>query len=254
MPTLLETQRELQELLLGDQPTPADHDWAQRIVIYRNTCLSTLVNALSISFPAVRRLVGAEFFEGASRQFILEHPPASACLNDYGAALPDFLRGFAPAAGLPYLGDVAELEWAVNRALHASDVPGLDLAQLGELGEAALPHLSFVAHPSLTLLELDTPADLIWSAVLNEDDSAMGSIALQGDPVLLMVERDAAGVQVRRLQEAAWRFTRRLCDGAPLHVALASGGDGVDDRAEVLQTVLADHLVRGRFVRFEQFK
>ncbi|HTP38428.1 MAG TPA: DNA-binding domain-containing protein [Steroidobacteraceae bacterium] len=245
MPTLLETQRELQGLLLGDEPLPTQPHWLQRLSIYRNTCFSTLVSALRLSFPAVQRLVGDEFFEGAARQFIAAQPPTSAYLNEYGARFPAFLRGFAPAAGLPYLGDVAELEWAVNRALHAEDAAGIGLAQLTGLGEAALPHLRFVPHPALTLLQLATPADVIWNAVLNADDAALAALTLTGDAVLLLVERDTTGVQVRRLQPEAWQFTRLLCEGAPLHAALA--GDAV-----TLQALLADHLVRGRFVQYRQ--
>src|ERR1700683_4968067 len=130
MPALLELQRSLREQLFGD-PTRADasggeallagDDGALRLAIYRNTAFATLVNALRLSFPAVQRLVGADFFEAAAQQFIRASLPTSAYLNDYGADFPGFLSHFAPAAGLVYLGDVARLEWAVNRALHAGD-------------------------------------------------------------------------------------------------------------------------------------
>ena len=52
----------------------------------------------------------------------------------YGAGFAGFLRTFPPASGLAYLGDVAQLEWAVNLALHADDVAGLDLARLARVG------------------------------------------------------------------------------------------------------------------------
>ena len=113
MPALLELQQALGAQLFGDAASP-DLDSALRLAIYRNTCMSTLVNALRSSFPAVQRLVGTDFFEAGARDFIRLRPPASAYLNDYGADFPQFLRQFAPAAGVPYLGDVAELEWTVK--------------------------------------------------------------------------------------------------------------------------------------------
>jgi len=50
------------------------------------------------------------------------HPRASAraaALAEYGDGFADFLAGFAPAQSLPYLADVARLEWAINAAYHA---------------------------------------------------------------------------------------------------------------------------------------
>src|SRR5208282_6843581 len=102
MPALLELQQMLRAQLLGDavladDAAPANGPEALRLAIYRNNCLSTLVNALRLSYPAVQRLVGAEFFEGGAREFIRREPPVGACLNDYGAGFAAFLHGFAPA-------------------------------------------------------------------------------------------------------------------------------------------------------------
>ncbi len=205
---------------------------------------STLVNALRLSFPAVQRLVGPDFFEAAAQRFIRGQLPASAYLNDYGADFPGFLREFPAGAALTYLGDVAQLEWAVNRALHASDSPPLDLARLAALSQTQLARVRFVAHPGMSLLQSQMPADLVWRAVLDQDDAAMASIDLASGPVWLLVERDATGLQVRRLGEAAWRFTARLCAGLELHAALA------DESDDPIHAVLADHLSSGRFIDF----
>jgi len=182
MPALLELQQALRAQLLGEA-LPPDQASALRVAIYRNTCLSTLVNALRLSFPAVQRLVGADFFEAAAREFIRASVPTSAYLNDYGADFPGFLSHFAPAAGLVYLGDVARLEWAVNRALHAGDAPRLEPTGLTRLDEAALSRVSFTAHPAVTLLRLESPADAIWRSVLEQNDAAMAAIDLTGGPV-----------------------------------------------------------------------
>ena len=257
MPGLLELQRALRAQLFGGvspradalaealaQVLPPNDEGALRLAIYRDTCHSTLVNALRLSFPAVQRLVGAEFFEGGAREFIREHVPASANLNEYGADFPGFLAGFAPAGALAYLADVARLEWAVNRALHADDMPRLDLARLSLLDESALARVSFSAHPGVSLLRLGFPADAIWRAVLDQDDAAMAAIDLAGGPVHLLIERDATGVQVRRLGAPAWEFTVRLCAGRPLYAVLDDGPDGQID------VWLAEQLSSGRWVDF----
>ena len=95
--------------------------------------------------------------------------------------------------------------------------------------------------PGLFLL---FPRDTIWRAVLGEDDSALAAIDLTAGPVWLMVQRLAAGVDVARVDEAAWRFAAALCAGQPLASAL-DAASGIDAPA-----LLADHLRCGRFIAF----
>lgn len=203
-----------------------------------------LTTALRLSYPAVHRLVGADFFEGAARIFIAQHPPRCACLDDYGAEFPGFLSGFPPASSLPYLADVARLEWAVSRALHATDEEPLDARRLAALDEAGRARVRFVPHASLGLVPARHPADAIWRAVLEGDDGALAAVELSGGPVYLLVQRIETGIDVRRMTESVWRFTTELCAGQPLVAALAEARD-IDAPA-----VLAAHLSAGCFATF----
>jgi len=250
-PSLLELQRALRASLVtrddrGISPHVVDGGISagERLDIYRNTFASALTTALRLSYPAVHRLVGAEFFEGAARIFIGTSPPKSACLDDYGAEFANFLSDFAPASSLPYLPDVARLERGVNRALHAPDAEPLDASRLAALADAARASVSFVPHPSVSLLRADHPADLIWHAVLEKDDAALSAIDPGASPAWLLVQRLPTGVEVRRMGESAWRFTSALCAGRPLAAALDEASD-FDASA-----LLADHFATGRFVDF----
>ncbi|WP_211454876.1 DNA-binding domain-containing protein [Collimonas antrihumi] len=249
MPTLLELQRTIEQSMLhhldGDLSAYviADGlDGGARLGIYRNTCTSVLATALTLSFPAVRYLVGAEFFEGAARLFAAEAPPHSALLDEYGADFPEFLAQLPQAVSLPYLADVARLEWQVNIVLHAADAQPLDVARLVQLDEAELAHWRFAPHPAAKLLRCDFPADAIWHAVLERDDSAMTAIDLADGPVWLLVQRVESGVALVRLSECQWRFTAVLFSGQPLHAALE------DAPCADAQAVLAAHLRRGCFI------
>ena len=216
--------------------------------IYRQTCRGALTGALATSFPAVRKLVGESFFEGCACAFIAEHPPAGACLNDYGGDFPAFLRGYGPAAAIGYLADVAALEHAFNRALHAADAAPADIAALGSLTPAEAASLRLVPHPAIAVLRLDSPADRIWRAVLDDDAAAMAGIDLSADPVWLLIERRPDGVEVRRMSAGAARFTQRLIDGQPLGRALAGETAEAAGTAEPLEALLADHLASSRFI------
>jgi hypothetical protein len=251
VPALLELQRAFGAALLGANTADAAATGASPALgIYRNTCLTTLTGALALSFPAVRRLVGAEFFEAVAYQFIGAHPPSSAYLNDYGVQFPAFVAQQRQARALHYLPDVARLEWAVNRALHAQDAAALDLSALAALDPASIAAVRFVPHGGVAVLELDTPADAIWRAVLDEDDAAMRSLDLSAGPVWLLVGRERDGVQVRRIAPVAARFSARLFAGEPLQAALDALADGTEAGAE-LPAVLADHLASGRLIGWQ---
>jgi hypothetical protein len=281
MPTLLDVQRAMCAALIDRDDGAfiemlADGVPEDRLDIYRNTFVAAATRALRLSFPAVHRLVGGDFFAGAAAAFIAQEPPREACLDHYGAAFPDFLHGFPPAAALGYLADVARLEWAVSRALHAPDAAPLDLMRLHALQPGDQNRVCFAPHPSVALLRLDHPADAVWRGVLGGDDAALAAVDPASGPVHLLVERGAAGVEVSRLTAAAWRFAAALCAGRPLADILAefSEADGEAEQSveadgggtPPLQEApagpwsggvpppsavrLADHLAAGRFVDF----
>lgn len=252
MPALLELQHALHDRLTGgsDDDTPAwiqssSAEIAERLAVYRGTVLDTLVRALRLSYPTVHRLVGDAFFQGAGRLFAQEHLPTSADLDRYGEGFPDFLQDFAPCAALTYLPDVARLDRAVHRALHADDAEPLAfeaLAQAAATTEA--DRLRFVAHPSLSLLSSPFPVDAIWRAVLQQDDQAMAAVDLDSGPVHLIVERVAGGVEVTRIAASDWPATRCLLQGRPLAELLdARGPTAIPD-------LLARHFSAGRLVAF----
>ena len=223
---------------------PDGIDPAERLSVYRNTFASTLTAALRLSFPAIHRLVGEEFFEGACRLFIKQQPPRSAYLDEYGAGFPEFLAHFAPAASLAYLPDVARLECAVNRALHAPDTEPFAVRRLLDLSDTDRARVCFVPHPSVSLVRCEYPADIIWRSVLEQEDSALAAIDLASGPVRLLVHRLITGVEVSRLSESAWRFSGGLFEGRPLHAVLDEFLGAQTD------ALLGGHLAAGRLNGF----
>ncbi len=254
MPTLLELQRVMRAALVDRDDGAAvamlaDGVPADRLDIYRNTFVAGATRALRLSFPTVHRLVGDDFFSGAAAVFVAREPPRASRLDDYGAAFPAFLHGFEPAASLEYLADVARLEWAVSRAIHAPDMAPLDLMRLQTLPPGDQARVCFVPHPSVALLRLDHPADAIWRGVLSGDDAALAGVDPASGPVHLMVERCVGGIEVSRLEVSSWRFAVTLCAGRPLADVFAefSQPDGTQAWNEI---GLTDHLAAGRFVDF----
>ena len=188
MPSLHEVQRAMRASLV------VQDDVSRRHVVAPNSLRARASRRLSqhvrrqsrqrlrLSFPAVHRLVGEEFFEGAARLFAHNIHRALPARRVRRRVSRRFCGTLRRPRGFAYLPDVARLEWAVNRALHAPDVHPLD-ARLPALIRGH-ERLAFVAHPSLSLLRADYPADTIWRAVLDRTMTALRPSILAAGPVL----------------------------------------------------------------------
>jgi len=93
----------------------------ERLDVYRNNLREGFTKALSVGFPVVERLVGAEYFRQLALDFLHAHPSRAGNLHHIGAPFPAYLRERFADTQYPYLGDVAALEWAHEEAILAAD-------------------------------------------------------------------------------------------------------------------------------------
>ncbi len=205
-------------LLRPEAAAPADiaRPAAGRFAIHRNNVVHTLVDALRASFPAVERLVGAEFFAALARAYLDAEPPRSPLLFRYGGGFGDFLERFPPAARLPYLGDVARLEWLWLQAYHAADAPPLAIEALAALPEDALAEAPIGLHPSLGLLASRFPVAALWAA---STDRAAPEAVDMARAERVAVLRPALAVEVHVLAPATHAVLAALAAGRPLGAA-----------------------------------
>ena len=249
MPSLPELQAGFAAALLaGDERSIAAHILddglppSARLAVYRHHVFSSLTAALEATYPVVCRLVDRRFFGWAADRYIRAHPPASPCLFEYGADFPAFLATFEACAHLPWLADVARLEWAMTTALHAPDSAPLDPEAWRALDPAALARLTFRFDPAVTLLESAWPIDAIWRA---NQPGAGGVVDLGLGSVRLEVRRLGDDVVFRALPPATFAFRAALVAGGTLEEAL---GEAVDvtpsfDLAGEIRTLLDERLL-----------
>jgi hypothetical protein len=225
------SQGQLPPGLTAEAPDEA----VRRFGVYRNNVMHGLIEALRARFPAVERLVGAEFFAAMAPVFIAAHPPHSPVMQLYGGAFPAFLESFPPLAGLPYLGDVARIELARGRAYHAADAAAIDPAALASAPDPAALRLGL--HPSVHILSLAHPAGRIWAA--QQPDGPPAPKPEEWSPDQVMIARQGWEVPVRQLSPQEASFLVALQAGEPLGAALPEGFDP----APLLGHLLAADLI-----------
>jgi hypothetical protein len=193
---------------------------AARLQIYQNHVRITLTEALKANYPVVCRLVDERFFAYAASVYIAEHPPEGPCLFEYGATLPEFLECFPPCRGLPWLGDVARFERAINAVLNADDAPPLEPAALAGVPVEHHPRLVLHFQPACRLLISRFPVDRIWQA--HQPGTEAETVDLDAGEVMLEVRRLGDEVLFRRLDPPTFVFRYVLRAGGRLERAAAA--------------------------------
>jgi hypothetical protein len=235
-------------LLAGDETAiaaeilPDGLDVPARLAIYRHHVLTSLTEALLATFPVVARLVDRRFFGWLADGYIRERPPAGPCLVEYGADFADHVAAFPACAHLPWLADVARLEWAMNAAMHAPDAAPLEPAWLAVVAPDALADLVVHLDPSLTLLRSRWPIDAIWRA---NQAGADGAVDLDAGPVRLEIRRAGDDVVLRALPAGTFALREALAAGRTLAAAVEEGlaADPSLDLAAEIRALLDDQLL-----------
>ena len=255
MPSLRELQQRFaHELLAHNAVAPgvaraSGSRGAEQMAVYRRTITSNYRNAMGATYPAVRRIVGAPFFRAAADAYVEAHPSRSGDLNEYGDAFGDFLSNYPPAAELPYLPDVARLEWAIdeaNRAHDSSSTPHVVLGALSRLPTEALPGLRLAIEPSCRLIASPFPVLRIWQ-VNQPDHEGTLRVDFQASPDHLRVRRDPRGVGIERVAAGDYAWLLALAQRATLAEAIERGqtASATFDLGGALYAFIGDGTVAG---------
>ena len=219
----------------------------RRFNVYRNNVFASLTDLLQAYFPVVARLVGEEFFRAMAHDFIVRDPPRSPILSRFGARFPPFIQKFPAAQDLPYLADVARLEWLQQRAYHAQDRVPINPRKLASVPAEQLPDIAFKLHPSVGLLVSRFPVISIWQT--NTMDSEVRPISLDKGGEAALVVRPQLDVQVVPLPIGADTFVALvMMDRTVSEAATASR---LENREFNLQQSLALLIGSGAIADFE---
>ena len=157
-------------LLNPDAAPPALALWREhphnrhRLALYRGNLAATATKALTAAYPVIAALVGTEFFGALAHAYVRARPSHDGDLNCFGCQLGEFLGDFPHAAQLPYLADMARLEWAVHRAHYAADAKPVTAQQLGELAPAQLEAARLRLHDACVPMRFDWAVVSLWLA------------------------------------------------------------------------------------------
>jgi len=196
-------------------------DAGRRIGIYRSLVRTNHWEALRRTFPACEAVVGEAYFKQLASGYFAADPPGDPDLEEYGNGFPRYLERIVndrpEARNLPYLPELAKLEWHWAR-LSREPQPHLltfeDLAAVDSHRHAAL---LFGRNPTLRLFEAAYPVHRIWDHALSQGDE---SIRVDPQSVALALWKCGGERRIRLLESTEAEFLR-LMDGRTLDALIA---------------------------------
>jgi hypothetical protein len=216
--------------------------------VYRNTVMKGCIDALQANYPSVARLVGEEWFRAAAAVFACGRLPRNPTLAAYGEDFADFLGGFAPAADLTYLPDVARLDRFWTEAHTAADEAAVEPAAVARLAPDALARAVLRPHASARWAWFASqPIATIWRRNRYPGDEDEAELVWRGEGVLLV--RPRGRVENAALDAAGCAFLDACAAGETLAEA-AAAALAVDARADLAQ-LMSQLLEAGAFGRMD---
>jgi len=193
---------------------------------YRANLQAVAARALSAAYPVLARLVGDEAMAALARDLLLHHPPTRGDLAWFGAELAPWIAKVPELAELPYLADVARLEWAAHCAHTASDPVDAppDLQALASEDPQAL-RVHFVAGSAL--IASAWPVLPLWRAhqVPPEIEPELAPVRAAfavGEGSVVWVWRRGHRVELAHLDAGEHALHDELLGGRSLGTALAT--------------------------------
>lgn len=228
---------------------------AQCLSIYRNNTRLGLTEALRDTYPVLNKLVGNAFFDYLADRYIRSYPPKDPCLLLFGGQLANFLTDFPETEGLPYLPDIARLEWFYQQAYYEADAKPLEIAILADMAPDLYGEIGFNLHPSCRLLASNYPVLKIWQANQGQD-AGEGFIDYRQGGCCLLIFRPEWDVYVMPLTQNEHFFLSLLAKHLTLAQALEELiQQGITlDILPIISHWFAKGLFTGIFINIERNK
>lgn len=233
---------------LDTESTQSHRGW----MAYRANGHALAERTLSAAFPVVAALLGPDNFALLARDLWHRRPPTQGDLTRWGGDLAEWLAGCDTLADVPYLADVARVEWALHGAATWPDA-SVDTASFARLASEDPTGLSLMLPPGTTLIDSGFPAVALITAHKNGEPelAEVGALLHAGVKQTALVWRQGLRPRLAACPPAVRVLLGALMEGRDLVSALdaigavESASDTKFDFSEWLTGAVTDGLVIG---------
>jgi hypothetical protein len=230
-------------LLNPQRGTPGE----ERLAVYAGGYVARIHQALAEVYGAVKHVLGEQAFHELAEAYAARHLSRETNLTFAGRHLPEFLAGWPRTAELPFLPDLARLEWQLCQAFHAFEEPPVEVSSLAGLAPHVWESARLVFQPSVSTLASAWPVLDIWAARATPRHEINVDVA--GRPQHAAVFRRGLEARCAPLEPAQQQLLQDLLDGLTLGQACGRALERQDELP--LAEWFAEWAAAGWIVRCE---
>lgn len=180
---------------------------SERLNIYRNNVFGNFETSLELTFVITKKIVGNEFFSFLVEQYNQKYFSTSGNLEDFGEFFPTLIQDLETKHNLPYLADIAAVEWLFNVAYFSASPLEIDLAKLQSLPHEQFMELYFSLHPSCHLFASNYAIYDIWTSYKKDNKK----INLEEQKAqFILIERCNFAVNIQELTAIEYKFLKLI--------------------------------------------
>lgn len=159
----------------------------KRLAAYDGNYHLSLQSWLKKTYIQVFQLVGEDYFSKLAHDFSDQQPLSNNNLHEYGRGFPRFIATQSVMQDLPYLADVAEVDWHISQAYYAKNKSSFDVAAFSQLCETEQQSVTFILTDDLHIMSSNFPIYDIWR--LNCGDISQVNILSVGQQIVTIYRK-----------------------------------------------------------------
>jgi hypothetical protein len=160
-------QSAMQRTIMTGFDAVAASDSAPGVSIYSTAYRLRLRDALAQNYPMLQTHLGTKSFTTVADAYLDAHPSTHVSVRVFGERLPEWLS--TQRAQEPWLGELAEFEWALAAAFDAVDEPSLEIATFARIEPSEWARLTFRFARCVARLTLRTHAVKLYARAKREE-------------------------------------------------------------------------------------
>ncbi len=195
----------------------------ERLSVYAEGYEIRFRDGLAEVYEAVRWVIGEVHFSELSKAYSAKYPSHNYNLSFVGEHLPEFIESYSLTKELPFLPDLAKLEWLICEAFHAFDRTPLDVTSLSQISPESMSQAVFIFQPSVSWINSSWPILDIWNSRKGSKDQS--NIRIKDNPQSVMVYRHEFRVECKLLNGWQTLMLEGLLGGLDLESACEKVAD-----------------------------
>ncbi len=178
-----------------------------RLSIYRNNVFGNFTSVLESVYEVVQKLVGEEYFLSLAEKYAKKYPSKSGNLDNYGEYFSEFLKQKKMQHKLPYLSDIAKLEYLFHKCYFSKEADDFDIENFQKISPEDFSNLTLKLHPSVFLLKSKFSIFSIWKD--NIENDGKNKISIENSECVL-IDRANGNSEVKSLSREEFIFLSEI--------------------------------------------